>query len=241
MLSADGLAPKGKHSFYDLSLGSRTVQATNKLHQRAIMNNIAKPKNNVINAGWAWKEQNSGKFLSASKTRSNVKRTEKKRVSSKCGVARRFAKTRLKAIGQPVLVKITDMMLIRRLHNAGLITIGGLGNISAKAELVYFYERFPVKAVHKNKPAKRKINIAVDAGDFYYSREWRALRYKALVKHGRQCQCCGAKPPQIVLHVDHIKPRSLHPELELDLDNLQILCEDCNLGKSNKDDTDFRA
>ena len=40
--------------------------------------------------------------------------------------------------------------------------------------------------------------------------------------------------------VDHIKPRSRFPGLELDPDNLQILCSDCNMGKSNDDCTDFR-
>lgn len=76
--------------------------------------------------------------------------------------------------------------------------------------------------------------------DFYKSREWRELRYQALIQYGRQCLCCGAKPPTVVLHVDHVRPRSLYPELELDIHNLQILCEDCNLGKSNKSDDDFR-
>lgn len=76
--------------------------------------------------------------------------------------------------------------------------------------------------------------------DFYRSPAWREVRYKALVLHGRACMCCGEMPPKIILHVDHIKPRSKYPQLELELDNLQILCEDCNLGKSNKDDTDFR-
>lgn len=76
---------------------------------------------------------------------------------------------------------------------------------------------------------------------FYESREWRELRYKALVMHGAQCQCCGAtRGDGAKLHVDHIKPRSKFPELRLDLSNLQILCEDCNLGKSNKDQTDWR-
>jgi hypothetical protein len=43
--------------------------------------------------------------------------------------------------------------------------------------------------------------------------------------------CCYSttKP----LHVDHIKPVSKYPELKLEFDNLQILCENCNLGKSN--------
>jgi len=78
------------------------------------------------------------------------------------------------------------------------------------------------------------------ATNFYQSREWLELRYLALQKHGRQCQCCGAVPPRVVLHVDHIKPKSRYPELALVLSNLQILCEACNRGKSNKDDTDFR-
>lgn len=54
--------------------------------------------------------------------------------------------------------------------------------------------------------------------------------------------CCGANPSDgVKMHVDHIKPRSKFPELALVLDNLQILCEDCNLGKSNKDETDWRG
>lgn len=70
--------------------------------------------------------------------------------------------------------------------------------------------------------------------EFYRTRPWRELRYKALVRCGRRCMCCGAKPTDgIILHVDHVKPRSKFPDLELDINNLQILCEDCNLGKSN--------
>lgn len=76
--------------------------------------------------------------------------------------------------------------------------------------------------------------------DFYASEQWRTLRFEALQKYGRQCQCCGRRPPAVVLHVDHIKPRSRYPQLQLQLNNLQILCEDCNLGKSNKSSVDFR-
>lgn len=75
---------------------------------------------------------------------------------------------------------------------------------------------------------------------FYKSPEWRQLRYKALVKNGRKCLACGAHGDGIVLHVDHIKPRSKYRELELDINNLQVLCEDCNIGKSNVDETDWR-
>lgn len=75
--------------------------------------------------------------------------------------------------------------------------------------------------------------------DFYTTQEWRELRYQALKKYGAKCQCCGRKPPQVILHVDHINPKSGYPELCLTLDNLQILCEDCNLGKG-VDHTDWR-
>lgn len=73
---------------------------------------------------------------------------------------------------------------------------------------------------------------------FYLSMEWRVLRYKALIHYGRKCMLCNATNKE--LHVDHIKPISHFPELKLDFNNLQILCKDCNLGKSNKDISDFR-
>ena len=43
-----------------------------------------------------------------------------------------------------------------------------------------------------------------------------------------------------MLNVDHIKPRFLFPDLALRLDNLQVLCGDCNEGKGNWDMTDWR-
>lgn len=76
---------------------------------------------------------------------------------------------------------------------------------------------------------------------FYKTPEWRRLRYLALKNCGGRCQCCGAKASEgAVLHVDHIKPRYKFPELSLWLDNLQVLCEDCNIGKGAWDDTDWR-
>jgi len=84
-----------------------------------------------------------------------------------------------------------------------------------------------------------KIDVASDA--FLSSFEWRALRMMALKKHGPVCQCCGASPKTgAVMNVDHIKPRRFFPELALDLDNLQILCHECNQGKGSWDSTDWR-
>ena len=97
--------------------------------------------------------------------------------------------------------------------------------------------------IHKKKPkkkAKRKRDL------FYKSQEWKELRYRKLadIKH---CECCGKgkgdkleSGERIKLTVDHIKPRSLYPELSLEYDNLQVLCQECNVGKSNKFEDDFR-
>ena len=87
--------------------------------------------------------------------------------------------------------------------------------------------------------AKATIDPASDA--FLESFEWRSLRMMALKKHGATCQCCGASPATgAVMHVDHIKPRKFFPKLALVLDNLQVLCGECNHGKGNWDMTDWR-
>jgi 5-methylcytosine-specific restriction endonuclease McrA len=76
---------------------------------------------------------------------------------------------------------------------------------------------------------------------FLASYEWRRVRMMALKKHGATCQCCGASPKTgAVMNVDHIKPRRLFPQLALDVDNLQVLCHECNHGKGNWDQTDWR-
>ena len=85
----------------------------------------------------------------------------------------------------------------------------------------------------------RGIHTASDA--FLMTYEWRKVRMEALKKYGAKCQCCGATPAHgAVMNVDHIKPRKLYPHLALDLNNLQVLCHDCNHGKGNWDMTDWR-
>ncbi len=81
-----------------------------------------------------------------------------------------------------------------------------------------------------------------ESKSFYSSLEWKKLRYEAFKLYGNRCMACGATPSaDAVLNVDHIKPRSKHPELALDIRNLQILCAKCNWGKLDKDQTDWRV
>jgi 5-methylcytosine-specific restriction endonuclease McrA len=97
-----------------------------------------------------------------------------------------------------------------------------------------------LKLLKKKRRPKAKKNHKKDC--FYDSREWLELRYKVLKKYSACCMCCGRskKDHNVVIHIDHINPRSIYPHLELSFDNLQILCSDCNKGKSNKDSTDWR-
>jgi hypothetical protein len=60
---------------------------------------------------------------------------------------------------------------------------------------------------------------------------WR-LRAMVLMKDGATCKLCGATPQDgAKLHVDHIAPWAEGGETVFE--NLQILCEKCNIGKSN--------
>jgi 5-methylcytosine-specific restriction endonuclease McrA len=95
----------------------------------------------------------------------------------------------------------------------------------------------------KSKPDRKNRFPKIAARTFYDTDTWRALRFEALKLSNGCCVLCGRsqRAHGVVLHVDHIKPKSKFPELALTLSNLQILCEDCNLGKSNRDDTDWRV
>lgn len=68
---------------------------------------------------------------------------------------------------------------------------------------------------------------------------WIKIRYAVFLRDGKRCALCGIENGR--LHIDHIKPMSRYPELAWDIKNLQVLCEACNLGKSDKDDTDWRT
>jgi Homing endonuclease associated repeat/HNH endonuclease len=58
------------------------------------------------------------------------------------------------------------------------------------------------------------------------------LRALVLMRDSARCQLCGATPQDgAKLHVDHIFPWSEGGETVIE--NLQILCEKCNIGKSD--------
>ncbi len=106
-------------------------------------------------------------------------------------------------------------------------------NAKDRSDVLIAFQKTPGKVKPKRMTEK--------SSDFYVSKAWKALRYLALCESNGCCCCCGQRPYDgFPLHVDHIKPRSKYPELELDLSNLQVMCGDCNYGKDNVDETDWR-
>jgi HNH endonuclease len=97
---------------------------------------------------------------------------------------------------------------------------------------------FPaLKAMTPKKSTKPKKSVDV-ASKFYRSYEWRNMRYIVLKKYEGKCMLCHCS--NLPLQVDHIKPLRKHWALRLDITNLQVLCEKCNHGKGNWDETDWR-
>ena len=66
-----------------------------------------------------------------------------------------------------------------------------------------------------------------------------AVRWQTFQRDGWKCVSCGlSAKDDVILHVDHIVPRSLGGRDELS--NYQTLCQACNLGKSNRHSTSLR-
>lgn len=102
-------------------------------------------------------------------------------------------------------------------------------------------------AAHRNAIQKAlKDQVDEDARpadpDFYNSDAWLRLRFEVLAASDGHCSLCGrGKEHGVIIQVDHIQPRSLRPERALDITNLQPMCLDCNKGKGNRDQTDWRS
>lgn len=57
----------------------------------------------------------------------------------------------------------------------------------------------------------------------------KSLRYKILLRDNFTCKICGGKPPNSILHIDHINPQK--NGINNNENNLRVLCSECNLGR----------
>lgn len=125
--------------------------------------------------------------------------------------------------------------------NAGLVSRKNIGALEGAMQS--FNKARDLIDPPKRHDTKAKKHVSKSSNDnFYTSWEWTTLRMKVIKTYGRRCMCCGATPSDgAVIQVDHIKPRSLRPDLALDFDNMQVLCQVCNRGKGNWCSRDYRA
>jgi hypothetical protein len=66
-----------------------------------------------------------------------------------------------------------------------------------------------------------------------------AIRWRVFQRDKWRCVACGqGSDDNVILHIDHIIPRSHGGDDHMD--NYQTLCNICNLGKGNRDDTNLR-
>jgi 5-methylcytosine-specific restriction endonuclease McrA len=63
--------------------------------------------------------------------------------------------------------------------------------------------------------------------------EWRKLREIVFKRDGAICVQCG-EDERTKLHIDHIIPKRLVGDSGDQLDNLQVLCQKCNLSKGGR-------
>ncbi|TGE04616.1 HNH endonuclease [Hymenobacter fodinae] len=111
-----------------------------------------------------------------------------------------------------------------------------------------YFRRYELRHVTALVDQYREPSGRVTA-EFYRSWEWHEVRYDFLrsCKNRLRCWLCRRQRGDrneagdaVRLVVDHIYPVSRYPHLALDTDNLQLLCNDCNRGKSNRHTHDYR-
>ena len=65
---------------------------------------------------------------------------------------------------------------------------------------------------------------------FYNSKTWKLIKEQVYKTYVHMCPVCGSEDN---LRIDHIKPVRHYPSLIANMNNLQILCNDCNLEKGS--------
>ena len=70
--------------------------------------------------------------------------------------------------------------------------------------------------------------------NYKHGNDWKTLRNIILERDDYTCQECRWCEPDI-MQVDHIQPKSIYPELQYELNNLECLCPNCHARKTIKD------
>ena len=95
-----------------------------------------------------------------------------------------------------------------------------------------------VKLIHKHMKNAARNELYDKA--FYWTNRWRKMRAYILNNEGL-CRICAAEDRTTEAQtVDHIIPRRIRPDLELEPSNLQPLCWQCHSKKTNEDKKKYK-
>ena len=86
-----------------------------------------------------------------------------------------------------------------------------------------------VNAAKQRRATRLVVNSKGFSGGY-----WNAIRQDVLERDQHICQKCGYSEPEIMT-VDHIKPKSIAPELMYQIDNCVTLCPNCHARKTIAD------
>lgn len=90
---------------------------------------------------------------------------------------------------------------------------------------------------HKNKIGVSNKKIPHPGGEKHPQwggGTWNYWKKQALIRDDYICQICGFREPEIMV-VDHIKPKSLYPDLKFEMNNLITLCPNCHMRKTQRE------
>lgn len=91
--------------------------------------------------------------------------------------------------------------------------------------------RVPTLRPRGHSPSSRLYRLRPDRAEdnrFYCSTEWRRLRASVLASHPLCEDCLKTGRTTAAAHVHHKLPRKERPDLALDRDNLEALCQPCH-------------
>lgn len=114
-----------------------------------------------------------------------------------------------------------------------ILRVNTRGNISEKSEVYLTSEELFIWYEQWKNGKKYSTNAKIERKIMNND-----IRYNVFKRDNFTCRICGAsKSDGVKLHVDHIVPVSKGGKTVMN--NLQTLCERCNMGKSNKVEEDF--
>jgi hypothetical protein len=114
-------------------------------------------------------------------------------------------------------------------------------NIRKSLKGKYIGEKNPFYGKKHSEETKKKIRDTIASHGSRFGENsfvWKGgaslLKGKAIKRDDYTCQKCGLRDKEIII-VDHIKPKSIYPELKDLLENLQCLCPNCHARKTTNE------